>query len=135
MAVYHRLHIRPQLVDFAVNEAFDHAAATLRINRIGVEVVFHDVAGGYQNRRERARHQIAVWLARVADTHVSVGIEHAFLGKDTIGGDKVLDACRIDSGGGRRGLRCSGINIVSYSQSARCEYPDGGSGMFVTILY
>src|SRR6266536_2662915 len=113
MAVYHRFHIRPQLVDFAVDEAFDHAAATLRINRIGVEVVFHDVAGGYQNRRERTRHQIAGWIARVADTHVSVGIEYALFSKDTIGCDKVLDACRIDSGGGRRRLRGSGTKSRS----------------------
>src|SRR5262245_61068662 len=81
MAMDDRLHVRPQLVDFAVDEPFDHAAAALWINRIGVKVVFHDVACGDQNRRERPGHQIAVWITGMTDAHVSVGIEHALLGR------------------------------------------------------
>jgi hypothetical protein len=48
---------------------------------------------------------------------VSVGIEYALFGKDTIGCDKVLDACRIDSGGGRRRLRGSGTKSRSNAKA------------------
>src|SRR5262245_22939815 len=107
MAVDHRLHVRPQLVDFAVDEPFDHAAAVFRFDRIGVKVVFHDVARGYQNRRERPGHQIAIWITWMTDAHVSVGIEYALLGRirlaatrssmsaESTGPPEVWDVCAV----------------------------------------
>src|SRR5262249_17193604 len=114
MAVDHRLHVRPQLVDFAMDEPFDHAAAALWINRIGVKVVFHDVACGDQNRRERPGHQIAVWITGMTDAHVSVGIEHALLGKDTVGRNKVFDERWIDSATRGLGRLCGGGSTSKY---------------------
>src|SRR5262245_16146130 len=114
MAVDHRLHVRPQLVDLAVDEAFDHAAAVFRFDRIGVKVVFHDVARGDQKRRERPGHQIAIWIAWMTDADVSVGIEYALLGKDTVGHDKVLDERRIDSAARGLGRLCGGDTASKY---------------------
>src|SRR5262249_26788442 len=45
-----------------------------------------------------------VWITRMTDAHVSVGIEYALLGKDTVGRNKVFDERRIHSAA--RGLRC-----------------------------
>jgi hypothetical protein len=121
--MYHRLHVRPQLVDFAVDEPFDHAAAAPRINRIGVKVVFHDVTRGYQNRCERPGHQIAVWITWMTDAHVSVSIEHALLGKDTVGRNKVLDERRIDSAARARGrLRGSKIDPDRENEGGGCDH-------------
>src|SRR5215471_6266051 len=118
-----RLHVRPQLVDFAVDEPFDHAAAAPRINRIGVKVVFHDVARGYQNRRERPGHQIAVWITWMTDAHVSVGIEYALLGKDTVGRNKVLDERRIDTAARGRGrLRGSKTDPGRENEGGGCDH-------------
>src|SRR5437660_12448098 len=103
MAMYHRPHVRPQLVDFAMDEPFDHAAAVLRINRVGIEVVLHDIARRYQDRRARARHQITVGIIWMTDTHMSVGIEHALVRKDSIRRNKVLDERRINRAAGRTG--------------------------------
>src|SRR5262245_26636850 len=51
MAVDHRLHVRPRFIDFTMDEPLDDASAVLRINRIGIEVVLHDVARCDQDRR------------------------------------------------------------------------------------
>ena len=44
----------------------------------------------------------------MTDTHMSVGIEHALLRKDTIGRNKVLDERRIDRAAGGEGRLCDG---------------------------
>ena len=46
MTVDHSFHIGAGLVDFTVNEPFQNAGATLWINGIEVEIVFHDICGG-----------------------------------------------------------------------------------------
>ncbi len=44
----------------------------------------------------------------MTDTHMSVGIEHALLRKDTIGRNKVLDERRIDTAARGLGRLCGG---------------------------
>src|SRR5215471_1377033 len=120
MAVDDRLYVRPQLVDFAVDEPFDHAAAALRINRIGVKVVFDDVARRHQARRARAGHQITVGIIWMTDTHVPVGIEYALLGKDAVGRNEVLDERWIDGAAGGEGRLCDrGTKLRSKYQGDR----------------
>src|SRR5262249_7431872 len=132
MAVYHRFHVRPRLVDFTMDEPFDHAAAPLRIDRIGVEVVFHDVVGAHQDGRQRARHQITVWIVWMADTDVPVGVEDAFLGEDAIGRDKVLDERRIDRApGSRRALCGSKTESGSQKQTGCDRYADRMNHLFL----
>jgi len=116
MAVHHRHHVAARLVDFTVDEPFDHAAAVLRIDRIGIEVVFHDVVRGHQDRRERARQQVAVWVARMAHAHMPIGIEHALLGENAVGGDEVLDERRVDRTGARRRLRLGAMGTCNEQQ-------------------
>jgi hypothetical protein len=59
-------------------------------------------------------HQIAVWITWMTDAHVSVGIEYALLGKDTIGRNKVLDERRIDRAARGLGRLCGGGTASKY---------------------
>jgi hypothetical protein len=56
MGMNHRHHIRTRLVDFTVNEALQKYRPAPRIHGIAVEIELHDVVGGDQRRRQRARH-------------------------------------------------------------------------------
>src|SRR6266849_4470033 len=96
MAVYYCFRVRPRFVDFTVDESLQRTCAGFGIDGIRVEIVFHDVFSGHQAWREPAGHQVTVRIVRMPDAHVTKGIEYAFLGKNAIGHDKVLDKSRID---------------------------------------
>src|SRR5262245_11030963 len=102
MAVDYCFHIRSKLVDFTMDESLNHAAAILLIDRIGIEVVLHDVARGHRDRCERAGHQVTAWIARMTNAHMSLGIEHTLLGENAVGGNKVLYESRVHRAAGSR---------------------------------
>ena len=96
MAVHDGIDVRPRLVDLAVNETLDEHAAAVLIDRIGIEVEFHDVVGGHQSRRDRAGHQVPVWVGRMTDADMAESIHHALVSEDAAGGDEVFDDRGID---------------------------------------
>ena len=118
MTVDDGIHVGPDFVDFAVNETFEGQPAAALIDRVGVEVELHDVLGGHERRRQRARHQVAVWIRRMPDAHMPGFIEHALLGQDAIGRDEVFDENWSDrSTGCRRFLGGSGTPFDPWSES------------------
>ena len=99
MAVHNRTHLRPRLIDFAVNEAFEvHRAATL-IDRRAVEVVFEDVLGRHQCGRHAARHQVAVRILVVPRADMAKAIHDALVVQNMIGRHEVIDQRRISRTG------------------------------------
>jgi len=107
--VDHGVDIGPRLEDFTLDEPFLDAEPSLRIDKGGIEVVFHDVVRGHQDGRERAGQQIAVRIAGMPHTHVPVGVEHPLGGENAVGRGEVLEESRIDgTAGGRWRLRNSG---------------------------
>ena len=90
MIVHDRVHVRTRLEDLAVNEALAHRLPSPRIDRIAVEIVLHDVLRHHQLRRKRARQEIALGIAVRAHAYVSVGIDDAVLGQDSVCGDQVF---------------------------------------------
>src|SRR5437773_7983468 len=91
VVVHHRHHLRPALVDLAVDEALAHRFAPLRIERPAVEVVLHQVCELHALGRDRARYEIAVRVARRAQAHVPVGVDHAVLSEDAVSRDEVFE--------------------------------------------
>ena len=93
MAVHHRVDVGPRLVDFAVDEALavEQLAVVLGIDGLAVEVEDENVGGGHRFRRDRARDQIAVRIARVAHADMAEGIEHVQSRQRAVGGDEIVD--------------------------------------------
>src|SRR5262249_35354790 len=106
--------IRPHLVDLAVDEALLVGAAPLRIDRLAVEVVFHDVVRGHRRGRDRARHQIAIGIARIADADVAEAIENLFVRQDAVGENEIFDGDGIYAGKRAR----SGLSLCRGKQRA-----------------
>ena len=120
MAVHHGVDVGPRLVGAAVDEALQEHAAVALIDRVGVKVELHDVLDRDQRRRPRARHQIALRIARVPHRHVAPGVEHAVLRQDPARGDQVFDQPGVDRTG--RGKFCFShgkIQIVKVSTFIR----------------
>ena len=105
MAVDYRIHVRPHLVDFAVDEALQEHAAAVLVDGIGIEVELHDVGSRHVRGRHRARDQIAIRIGRMADADMTIGIEHPLVGEDMVRCDEIRDRCGIDrtARGGRLG--------------------------------
>src|SRR5467141_947411 len=91
MVVHYRHHFRAALVDFAVDEALAHRFAPLRVERPAVEVVFHQVLELHFLGGERVREVIALRIARRAQAHVPVGVDHAVLRQDAVSRDEVFE--------------------------------------------
>ena len=78
MAVHHRIDVRPRLVDLAVDEALAVeqralvAGSTGWLSRSSARMS----AAVTNSRRHRARHQVAIRIARVAHADMAEGIEH-----------------------------------------------------------
>ena len=82
MAVHDRHHLGPRAVDLAVDVALDEALALVAGERLAVGVELHQVGGGDQRRRARARHDEVVRALVAARADVAVGVEHAVLRED-----------------------------------------------------
>src|SRR6185436_15164456 len=91
MAVHHRHHFRPRAVDLAVDVALEKALALVARQWLAVGVELHQVGGGDQRGRERARHDEMVGALVAARADVTVGIEHFVLREDAARGDQVVD--------------------------------------------
>ena len=89
MMMTHRVHVRPRLENLAVDDALRIGPRHRRHDRIGVEIVFEDVAGLHQRWRARAREKIALRVVRIAHADVAEGIENALVRDNTIGGSKI----------------------------------------------
>src|SRR5262249_15790342 len=85
VAVDDGVDVRPHLVDLAVDEPLFVGTTPLRIDRLAVEIVLHDVVGRDRRWRDRARHQITVWIAGIADADMTEAIENLFVREDTVG--------------------------------------------------
>ena len=90
-----------------MDEAFEETCPATGVDRIAVEVVFHDVVGLHQGRRQRARHQESLRVARVSNADMTEAVEHGLIGQDVVGSHEVGDQGRIDraarGGPGRSG--------------------------------
>ena len=72
--------------------------------RHAFEIVFGDVLGGDQRRREPARHQIVVRIVWMSNTDVPKRIQNSLVRKNAIGRNQVANHFR--SHACRFGLRC-----------------------------
>ena len=99
MAVHHRIDVRPRLVDLAVDEALavEQLAVVLGIDGLAVEIEHEDIGRGHRFRRDRARHQIAMRIARIAHADMTEGIEHVEPRQRAVGGDEVVDQFAIEA--------------------------------------
>ena len=90
MAVHDRHDLRARAVDLAVDVALDEALA-LVAERLAVGVELHQVGGGDERRRARARHDEALGPLVAPRADVPVGVEHLVLGEDAACGDQIVD--------------------------------------------
>jgi len=97
MGVNHRHYVRPRLVDFAVDEAFEKHGSAAGIDRIAVEVELHDVVGRDQRRRERPRHQKMIGVGGMPRADMTKAVEHAELGEDAAADHDILAQRGIDA--------------------------------------
>ena len=89
MGVQHRLHVGATLVDCAVDEALEVERPLLGPGRRPVEMEFDDVVDADDAGAARAGQQIPGRIARVADAHVPIGVEHPLHREDAVGDDDV----------------------------------------------
>src|SRR5437667_8423057 len=101
MIVHDSVHIRPRSVDFGMDESLGVQGSPFRIDRIALEIEFKQVRRRDKLRSERSRHDEAVRISRMPETHVSKPIEHALLSQYSIRSDKIFD-----QRGGHRTRRC-----------------------------
>ena len=66
MVVHYRVHIRPRLIDRAVNEALQIGRAAALVDRAAVERVFDDIVALDALRGAGARQQIMLRIVRDA---------------------------------------------------------------------
>src|SRR5262249_32372055 len=106
---------------------------------------FQDVACGDQDWRERAGHQVTVRIARMAHAHVPIGVEHALLGENAVGGNEVLQEGRVyPAAGARYRLRRGGMRArndqhrdgesADSDVSRLCPLPGVAAGIAPAIL-
>src|SRR5208283_2136071 len=86
-----RHDVLARLIDAAVDDALGVEMHLGRLHRARIERVLQNVVWLDQQRRARARQQIASGIGRMAHADVAEGVEHAFVGEDAIGERKLLD--------------------------------------------
>ncbi len=80
-----RVHLRPRLVDLAVDDALAVEPLLDRLDDLRVERELVNVLRLHQLRPARARQQIAARIGRMAHADVAEGVEHAFVGDHAVG--------------------------------------------------
>ena len=95
MAVNDRQHIGANLVDLAVDETLDIRAASAGVDRVIIEIVFHDVLGRYQGRRARARDEIMSWVFRRANADMAKAVEDILICQDVVREHQIGEALGI----------------------------------------
>src|SRR3989441_3367034 len=91
MVVHHCHHIRPAPVDLAVNEALAHRFAPLRVERPAVEVVLQEIFFLNLFWCNGTSEVVTRRVARRAQAHVPVGVDHAVLSEDAVSRDEVFE--------------------------------------------
>ena len=71
-------------------------AVVLRIDGLAVEIEHQNVGRGHRFRRDRARHQIAARIARIAHADMAEGIEHIQPRQRAVRRDEIVDELRIE---------------------------------------
>ena len=71
MVVHHGVHVRPRLVDGAVDEALQIRRAAALVDRGAVESIFDDVVALDALRRARPRQQIMLRIVGVASADMA----------------------------------------------------------------
>ena len=91
MAVYHRLNLRPCLVQPAMDKSLEISFSRRQIDGRAVEGKFLDVARFHKLGRLRARKQKAFWFLRVSRAHMAKRIDNFLRRQYPVGGDQILD--------------------------------------------
>ena len=87
----HRHDIAARLIDAAMDDALGIEPCGGALHRLGIELVLEDVVGLDQQRRARARQQVAVRIGGMAHADMAEGIDHALVGQDAVGNGEFLD--------------------------------------------
>ncbi len=86
MVVHHRMHVRPRLVDRAVDEALEIGRAAVFVDRGAVEPIFDYVAVLDALGGSRPRQKIMLRLVGMPRADMAEQIDNAFVGQDAVGG-------------------------------------------------
>jgi hypothetical protein len=77
--VAHRIHVGPRLVDTGMDHALAVEPHVGLFYWLRVERKFENVFWLHQLRRTRSRHQIALWVSRMAHGDMTESVEYAFV--------------------------------------------------------
>src|SRR5262245_2820805 len=91
VVVHDRMHIRPRLVDAAVNEALQIGRPVTRIDGIALERELHDVVLLDALGRACAREKEALRVVGMARAHVPERIHDTLMRQDAVGGDDLFE--------------------------------------------
>ena len=86
MVVHHGVHVRPRLVDRAVDEALQIGRAAALVDRGAVERIFDDVVALDALGRAGAGQQIMLRIVRMPRADMAEGIDDALIGQNAVGG-------------------------------------------------
>ena len=89
-----------------MDEALEEHRAAAGIDRVAVEIELHDVVGGDERRRQRARHQEVVGIGRMPCADMAEAVDHAELRKDAAADGDILEQGGRNVGKGLRAERC-----------------------------
>ena len=89
MGVHHSLHVRPRLVDAAMNEPLVIKRAAVIAHRRAIEIERDDMIFLDHLGRHRGREQEAARIVRMAHAHMAIGVHHILAGQDAVGDDEV----------------------------------------------
>ena len=126
VAVHDGHDIRPRLVDLAMDEPLQEAAAALGVHRLGVEVEFHDVVGFHQRGGLGARHQEAIRGAGMAHGEVAEGVEHALISQNAAGAGQLFQHVAGDGASGGQGL-VGGAAAIDGAEGGRTQEAGGSA--------
>ena len=93
MIVDHGMHIGTLFVDRAMDEPFAIGRAVLQIDRLAIELEFHEIVAGNQFRRAGPRHEITFRIVRRTNADMTKGIDHPFTGQYPIGDNQFGQTC------------------------------------------
>ena len=85
MVVAHRHHLRPGLINLAMDNPLGILRRVAGADPLGVEVVFDEILRRHQFGRARPRQEIAARIIRMAHADMAEGVDHAFMGDNLIG--------------------------------------------------
>jgi hypothetical protein len=90
MVVNDRFDVRSRLINFAVDKPLPIQTAISGVNRVAIEIEFHNVVHGNELWRYSPRHQEPVRVTIVPHADVPHCIEDALIRENAVGGHKIL---------------------------------------------